>query len=326
MTIRVWAEFISPQQIIDSGAVELFARHDAIPGIAIRPGGLTPELGSLLSRCMDAGVKTMLWPLLDDASGYWASERNASEFTDTVHQLCEWIDKQQLQFDWLAVDLEPPVYQMNQLRNTKFTGKIKTLAELYKSNKNPSRFKSASKIFNTLIEEMHQRKVKVLAAAPEIVIHDIRNKSTHIQDLLETPISSVNFDMVSFMIYTSMTTGYSKGIINRKDAARLLYLSLRDAHKYLGEKTGVSIGVNHTGKLEDEPFYSNPENLSPDVSAAKAAQISDISIFCLEGILKNSAHPDKWFETVKTAASAAPSFSLVSDPLHKSASVLSSLI
>jgi len=42
------------------------------------------------------------------------------------------------------------------------------------------------------------------------------------------------------------------------------------------KRAGVSIGCTAAGKLGDEPYYATPEELLPDMRAAKAALIDDI--------------------------------------------------
>jgi hypothetical protein len=55
----------------------------------------------------------------------------------------------------------------------------------------------------------------------------------------------------------------------------------------------------------DEPVYDEPEQLRRDVSAARAAAVQDIAIFCLEGILQK-ADPGAWVDAITEARAEIP--------------------
>ncbi|HOX28361.1 MAG TPA: hypothetical protein PLQ76_04310 [bacterium] len=309
MNIRVWAEFFSPEDAREKKVVKLLKKYDVTLGMAFPPGSMNESYAKMLADYDRAGVSVMLWVLLPDTSGYWACERNYKEFSDYVDRIYEWADKKKFNVPWLAVDLEPPYYQLQKVKNSKLPVAIGNAVENLRENRNRGRFYDASSGYNRLVEKLHSRKVKTLTAADFKVVEDFKLGTIGHQDAMETPISTVNWDIVSFMIYNSMMVGYSKGLVSMKDARWYLFSAMQDMKKVLWDRAGVSIGVTYIGKLGDEPYYETPADMLPDVQAVKAALIDDVSVFNLEGILR-SDKPEEWFEMIIGAEANVPEISV----------------
>jgi len=99
-------------------------------------------------------------------------------------------------------------------------------------NRDRGRFYDSGAEFNHLVERLHSRGIKVLAAAASVAAEDILKGSTGIQDAMETPVSTVNWDVVSFMMYTSMFAGYLKPFVNQRDAEMVSLLGHERHEKY----------------------------------------------------------------------------------------------
>ncbi|HOO55852.1 MAG TPA: hypothetical protein PLN69_03450 [bacterium] len=316
MNIRVWAEYFSPEEALDKKVTDLLKKYDVTLGMAFPPGSINDSYAAMLAEYQQLGIPVMLWVLLPDESGYWACESNANEFTGYTSKIFDWADEKGFGIPWLAVDLELPHGQMERMKNAKGLGVLKSIYSTIAENRNRGRFYTASAEYNRLIETLHSRGTRVLTAAASQVAEDILTGTIGTQDIMETPISTVNFDVISFMIYTSMISGYSKGLISPRDARWYLYRVMQDMKEMIWDRAGVSIGVTYTGKLGDEPYYESPEQLKPDMQAVKAALIEDISIFNLEGIVR-SPQPEAWFETLIECEAAVPQKSLKVNAVRK---------
>jgi len=305
MIVRVWAEYLAPKDALNRKVIRLLKKYNIGLNMAFPEGSFNKEYAKLFGDYEQAGVTTTVWPLLSDAAGYWANERNAKEFSDYVLSIYDWADKNKFSIPWLAVDLELPHRQTVGLKETRGRELIRRAVELYRENRNPGRFHDASNAYSRLAEAIHARGAKIITAAAPFAADDIKSGGTAFQDFMETPISTVHWDVISFMIYTSMMAGYFGSVFSRRGACRYLYSVMSDMKEALWNRAAVSIGVTYTGKLGDEPYYETPQELLPDMQAAKAALIEDISIYNLEGILR-SPRPEEWFETLIGCEARAP--------------------
>lgn len=315
MTIRVWAEYLPPEEAVKKKVIKLLKKYGVILGMSFPPGSMNAKYARLLGEYEQAESPVMLWPLMPDDLGYWPSERTAVEFPAFIEEILDWAGKNKVGFPWLAVDMEPPHYQMEKLKNAGLARKAGLLREFMQQNRNRGRFYDAVSKYSRLVENLHARDIRVLSAVADLTAADITSGGIGIQDMLETPVSPINWDVLSFMIYTSMMTGYSKGLLSPRDARWHLYRLMRNMKESLWDRAGVSIGVTYTGKLGDEPYYETPGELEPDMQAVKAALIEDISIFNLEGILR-SDRPEEWFETLIECEPKTPERSLKIDAWH----------
>jgi len=318
VTVRVWAEYLEPKDLMEKKVIKLLKEYDVTVGVAFPPGSMNKDFEKMIGKYEQAGVDLALWPLLEDGLGYWPNERNVNEFSDYVEEICDWADDRKVAFSWLAVDMEPPIYQMETLKGGTLSERAQVIKKVFTENRDRSRFYDTSAGYNRLIERLHARGKSVIAASADLVMADIKSGSVGLQDMLETPLSTVNFDVISFMIYTSMLVGYSRGLVTPRDARWHLFRTMRAAKETLWNRAGVSIGVTYTGKLGDEPYYATPAELLPDMKAAKAALIDDISIYNLEGIIR-SDRPEEWFETLKEAEAETPPRSIKVDAAHSAA-------
>lgn len=312
MNIRVWAEFLSPEEMLVNSTMNLLKKYNVTLGMAFPPDGMNAVYAKMLASYEQAGVTVMLWPLLPDESGYWANEINAAEFAGRIEKIFDWAEHERFGIPWLAVDIETPFYQMERIKNTSGIDRLKHLISAFSENRDRGRFYDSSAAYGNLVGRMHARGVKVAAAAAGPVAEDFVKGAVGIQDALETPVSTVNWDVVSFMIYTSTAVGYGKPFVTPRDARWYLYSVMRDMKKLLWNRAGVSIGCTYKGKISDEPFYPTPEELLPDMQAAKAALIDDVAIYNLEGILRHP-RPEAWFEALLSCEAAVPERSYKTD-------------
>lgn len=319
MKLRVWAEYLPLDVAVREDVISLLKKYDVNLAIATPYGCLNNEWANFLKLYQDNGCEVALWLLLPDDLGYWPSERNADEFSKYLDEVFKFAKLHNLKIPWIAVDLEMPIYQGERvLRAKTLPKKIKELIKIRKENKDLKRFQIATRKYSEIQDKINNFGAKTLVAAHHFVLDDLAVGGLRLQDIMETPVSVVKWDVVSFMIYNSMNVGYSKGLISFSDAQYILYRYAKDAKKYFGESASISLGVTYVGKLGDEPYYEEPHKMIPDIEATKAAKINDIAIYNLEGILR-AKNPADWFEVVLNTPPKVPHMTL-------KAKVLKSLI
>lgn len=295
--IRVWCEFLSPSELSNPRIIELLKKYNVNLQIALPYKSFNASWIDFLKRYQDKEIEITLWALLSDELGYWPNERNVDEFSRYIEKILECLSKSNIKIPWIAIDLEAPIYQHNSLVKASTLEKPFLLRKIIKDNKNEKRFRESTLKYKELNKKIHQYGAKTIVASQPLVIEDLSMHSTKLQDIMETPVTVVPWDVISFMIYNSMFVGYSRGLFSYSDARYLLYEYSLIAKKFLKEGASVSLGVTDVGKLGNEPFYEEPKFLVPDIEAAKSAGISDICIFNLEGILKRG-RPEDWFEVI----------------------------
>lgn len=305
MKLRVWAEFITPQELCAPEVVALLKRYQVQPCLAAPHGRLGAGYAQYLRTYRAEGLEPALWPTMSDSQGYWPHEGNALEFSAYVHEIFHWAGKEQVQIPWLAIDLETPFYQWQELKSTRGLKKLATALRHYKANRNRARFDEAAGTYLSLQEYLALQGCRTLVPVLPLLELDLLKDGVKLQDYLETPVTPVKWDIVSVMQYNSMFVGYSRGLIKPADARWYLYRLCLNMRQSFGSRASLSIGTTSTGKLGNEPFYRGPAEMQPDVEAALAAGIDDIAVFCLEGILK-SAQPEAWFEMIRGAAPVVP--------------------
>ncbi len=326
MIYRVWAEYLEPEQVLEPQVMSLLKKFDINLCMAFPADGMNDRYERFLKEYEQAGIPVTLWTLLDDNLGYWPSERNAKDFVKHVARVFDWTDSAGARFPWLAVDMELPHYYLKQIKGATDPVSLATTAyNIFKENRDTGRFYDTAATLNKMIEVVHAHGTKVLAAASDFTAVDIAGETISIQDSLETPISPVNWDVVSFMSYTSLMTGYSKGIMKTADARWWMYKVAREMKRVLWNRAGMSIGVTYVGKLEDEKYYEMPDELVPDMQAVKAALIEDISVFCLEGMLR-SPRPEEWLEKLTTCVAAHPKTSMKAELFYSLCSSAAKII
>jgi len=116
MKIRVWAEYFTPKEAMGRKVMRLLKRYDVCLAIAFPPGSMNPDFAKMMKVYQDEGVEVALWALLPDESGYWISERNVDEFSEVIHRIYDWAGKEKFRIPWIAVDLEPPYYQLERIK------------------------------------------------------------------------------------------------------------------------------------------------------------------------------------------------------------------
>lgn len=302
---RVWSELLPYEVARAQDTLALLALGQLNPVFAVSPEADLDELAGLLRDVSARGLEAGIWPLLTDEQGYWPSERNGADYFERVVAVLEHLKRQGASPQWVAVDLEPPLHQVNRLRHMVGPFHL-TVLELLRENLDIAQFQRSVAQFQAGLERVRAcDDVKVLSVTLPMAAHDLRDGTPLWQDLFEAPWEGVGWERAGIMAYGSMVAGYSRGWLSEADARAIHYRLFLHLARHFKERAHVSLGVTGVGKLKDEPVYASASALALDVSAAKAAGIDDIAIFCLEGLVgrEDAGH---WVQTMTQAQALAP--------------------
>ena len=299
--LRVWCEFLSVREARRPETLDLLQAGPLHPIWAVRPGDDLEALAGLVQSFRGRGLEVGIWPLLDQQDGYWPSVRNAGLFAEHVGRLVERLEARGAAPDWVAFDLEPPFRPGDGVGSTI----LRALGRAVTGGVGDGAFDQALETYRRLLGELASRDIATLGIATPPPVFDLEGDRTLWQRLLETPWSNLPWDRAGFMAYGSMLAGYSAGLLSVADARAVYYDFCRRMHSYFGRRSHVSVGVTGTGVYGDEPVYTSADELALDVSAARAAGIDDIAVFCLEGLLQKE-YPRAWVDALADAPPRVP--------------------
>lgn len=274
-----------------------------------------PALASLLRACASAGVGVRAWLVLDKAEGLWPSEANVDRFAEAVGELLAWIERDDLPVEWLTFDLEPSWdYTQAQLALRPDPGDTASLApllELYREHRDPARFAASRDAFTDLVARVHDAGLRVHAVTYPMVLDDAADGDPDLQDIYDIPVTGIDWDEVSFMVYRSTWASFSAGDMN----ADLLYSYAALARAQFGERAAIDLGVVGLDPITASPGYDDPDALARDVAAARAAGVDALHLYSL-----NTAAPlgdlDPWLRFADTPAGARPEADPDVDAFH----------
>ena len=244
-----------------------------------------PHIGSrdllnLLEEAQERGIRTTLWPLLSTDQGPWANEGNAPLFTALVEEMMDWLDQQGLHPEWIAVNMENSAAQMGIIKEYFYNGEFQALIELLLGNIDRDRFEEAVEDYRQLVHRIHGRGYKVMVTTYPFMMDDFHDGDPDFQDMANVPLSGIEWDALTFTTYR---TAYS-GDLGVEFSPSMVYEYGRVAKKLFGDRARLAVGM--IGLTDHGEGYASPEDLALDISAAKAAGISEIDLFHLGGMIK----------------------------------------
>jgi hypothetical protein len=298
--LRIWSEFLPYAQAARPAVLDLLARWNVHPIVAVRPDADLAQLATLIQAARQRDLEIGIWPLLGREQGYWANERNAHAWSVATDRLLDVLESQDARPVWVAVDLEPPLDDVTSM----LRDPLRLPGALYRfarRNLDAERFVRATDDWNRAMRGLASRGYRTLGITVPLAAHDLEGGEPLWQDLLETPWAGVGFDRHGIMAYNSMVAGYSRGLLSAADARAAHDRLVARLADHFAANAHVSIGLTGSGVLGDEPAYFEPAPLGRDAGAVRARQVKDIGIFCLEGLLDQN-DPDSWLEAVVSAS------------------------
>lgn len=302
-SLRVWVEFLPYEEARHPDVISFLKAHDLQPIFAVRPDSDLDALVRLIRDTDTAGLRPMIWPLLSHSDGYWPGESNAERWWAQTEWILDTLAAQMARPAGVAVDLEPPIDHVQKLARA--VPGLDVLRLLW-SNLDRERFEDSVRQWTGIADALHERRLDTLAVAFSAVASDLNHKTAVWQDLLETPWADVAWKSHGIMAYGSLVTGYSKGLLGADDARAIHHHLITPVQARWGAGSHVSMGLVGTGVLGDEPTYASPHALALDAAAVRAAGVTDLGLFCLEGILSRD-DPESWVEAVWAMTPVVPS-------------------
>lgn len=314
---RLWCETLPYDELTSPRVLGLLSRYGVEVMVAVRPWHVA-EIGEVVRRLEGAGVGAALWPMIEDAHGRWASARSATAFIGFVDELLAAVPEARE----VAIDLEPAIAELEKWKawrprwGQRAAERAGTSSETAGAEADPpswrarapspvasswpareAAFLAASSSFSAAIARWRQPPAhparRVTTALLPLLAFD--TASSWLARLLGTPADELPVDVHSVMAYTSLFEGWSRGLVGRRRAEWMLGLCARRARTRWGARAGLSLGAVGTGAFGDEPVYRAPAELARDVAIARAAAISDLSLFDLGGVLRR-APAEAWLD------------------------------
>lgn len=293
MRYRVWCEALPAAELARPSTRALLRQHHLEPLIALPPGAESGALREALAALTADGIVWGLWPLLDDADGYWLSTANAARFCARVDEALAFAPTPPRT---VAIDLEPPVELTRAVTlGTSRRAVVRAVMASLGAEASRAREEARARL-SALTAGLRHRGIETLAAILPPVLLDLDADHRPVQAVLSTPLDPASCDVVCPMLYTSMiapmvgSPRLARGLL-RWSAGRLV------ARR--GEAgASIGLGVVATGKLGDEPTYASPDALAADVRLALAAGARDLALFSLEGVLGREGGPEAWLRAL----------------------------
>lgn len=294
---RVWSEYTPYEALQEPALLGELGRRAIQLAIAVTPE-LASRLPAVLRACRAHGVAVALWPMLSDAQGRWVSADNAAAYCRFVREQLDSLAAQGVLPQALAMDLEPPIARLRGLKDLRPEPARPRMT-------GARRAAPAAAELTALATAARGRGLEILAAVMPPVVVSPESAALGWQRLLGTPVDALPLDCVSTMAYTSLFEGYSRGLLRRADARALLFkLAVATRARY-GARAGISLGAVGTGALGDERTFTSPVELIEDVGIARAAGLTDLALFNLDGVLGRPPLA-AWLDALVETPPAAP--------------------
>jgi hypothetical protein len=290
---RAWIETLPFEAIARPDVVRLLASRSIEPIVAVWPATSVEAVVQVIAAYGEAGLPVALWPMLSDREGRWANAGNAGVFVAFVHELCAGLTARGLVPAEIVLDLEPSI---EALRGSLASNSNSKAVHMLPIPGDLRPYLAARARLSALGDALHAQGIEVSCAAPPTVLLDPRGGGSRpFEEVQGTPIEGLPWDHVSFMLYTSILEGWSRGVLRRADARALLGLACREAASRLGPRAGASIGAVGPGAFGNEPTYRGVAELADDVAVARAAGVDDLALFDLGGVIQRGP-PEPWLD------------------------------
>jgi hypothetical protein len=303
---RIFAEHIAPATLGDAATVGLLSRYGLQALVAVPPGAESGALGEALARLSRTEAGVGVWPLLDDADGYWPSDGNAAAFTRRVQDVLSFARAAGATVRTVVVDLEPPLWVMERLMGPRPVSAVARRVYMSCRATEAVRRRSAAQVLARLQEDLHRQGLETFATViPPVVLDHPRGPGLW-QAVFQTQVHRPGWSKICPMLYTSiMADLLPSGAAG--SARALAHVMAARLVRHAGPRAAGALGLTGTGKLEGEPVLPDPEALAEDVAAIRAAGVEDLALFSLEGVLARPA-PEAWLQAFTCTEVRAPAW------------------
>lgn len=163
---------------------------------------------------------------------------------------------------------------------------LKGIIREFLAHRDPQKFARSVEEYQRFVERVRRQGYRLLCVTFPMVLDDLEDGDTDLQDFLNLPVTPIPWDELSFMVYR--TTAYDLGITGA--TSYLVYSYARSAHALYGEQAGIDIGLvappDSTRATPDGlQGYNDPQPLLMDLRAALAAGVRKIHIWPLDHLI-----------------------------------------
>ncbi len=288
MSHAVWAEFM-PYRWVQADLKRL--SHAGLQlNLAISlADAFSSDLKKLLQTAEAEGVPVGAWLLLSDQQGYWPNATNAKLFCNGVAYFIDWLSSQKLSVHEIIVDMETPLMMSRLLKTQLFRG-LKCEYQRWLSPENHQQFWEGAAHFQRLVKDLHQLGLRAQVVTYPMIVHDLAAGHTAFQEFLQVPVTPVEWDQVSLMVYRSSF----QDLLPFAISAELVYRYFELAKQVL-PTTPICAALGVVGSIGkvSEGGFQNPDALRQDLAAARAAGIESAQLFSLDG-MHQLGNPQDW--------------------------------
>jgi hypothetical protein len=322
MPLRIWSETATPAELRTQQTHELLRRHHCTLALAVRPGG-TAEAKVTWNCLQDAGIKTAIWPMVEDIDGRWLSHASLSAFEVLWAEVGEaFRDVAALE---LVLDVEAPfgraaAWLPADAHRAERPGAYAAWAQRVRTALTSIR-SIADKPHPSAAATMPNRNAAMQAALQRLAHAGYQLSSAELPTTVLPHVAASGWaqhlglplpatwaqpnSTHHVMLYSSLLEGWSRGAFARSHAEYALFRCAQMARTRFGERAAVALGVLGAGAFGQEPAYRGPEELARDVALCRGAGISQFSLFDLGGLLRQP-DPEYWLSAFQTEAANSP--------------------
>ncbi|MBI2894997.1 MAG: hypothetical protein HYY06_15690 [Deltaproteobacteria bacterium] len=299
MAVALWSEFMSDDEVRER--LPLLADEGADLYLAVQSTRIgDAALEELLQGASEAGVGVRAWLLLPEADGYWPNETNLEAMREAAMAFADWREAAGLPVEWMVFDMEMSLERTRDIAATMEEEGVLAGLQRILDGRDPAAFEAHRAELVALVGDLQARGLKVMCVTYPTVLDDPTDGDEDIQDEMDVPIAGVPWDEASFMVYQSLIYDLS-GSWHGPDVIESYAASAREQ---FDDRAAVALGiVGETGIDPVEMPYPDAETLLADHAAARAAGISTVSIYSLDGVALQH-DPGEWIDARVEAAQA----------------------
>jgi hypothetical protein len=165
----------------------------------------------------------------------------------------------------------------------------------------PAVFESGSREFTAMQDMMHGYGTRAIGVGLPLAYEDTIDGKLLVQQFMTCPVTSVEWDMINFMVFNTDYVAATKGLISNDDYRHLLYVYGKEFIQKWGKvKPSITMGITNVGIADIRAVQTDPELYRLEASALLASGMVNTGIYALDGVLQQP-DPKAWIETVKRA-------------------------
>ncbi|NMC06408.1 MAG: hypothetical protein GYA24_14420 [Candidatus Lokiarchaeota archaeon] len=313
-------EFLTPKEILEKNVPKLLAETGVALCMRTMPRDLenSGDFKAMLSEFKNLGIEQQFipWPMLEVEDGYYANVKTAAKFSTMMKRTLDWYCDNKFEIPLgVVIDLEPSTDPDEAKKAEAFRkeGKkpekkgmdimstVGKIIDQIDGSMDPGVFESGSREFTAMQDMMHGYGTKAIAVALPLAYEDIFDDKLLIQQFMTCPVTSVDWDMINFMVFNTDYVAATKGLISNDDYRHLIYTYGKEfITKWGKDKPSITMGITNVGITDIRAVQTDPGLYRLEASALLAAGMVNMGIYALDGVLQQP-DPKAWIETVKQA-------------------------